>query len=101
MPAAGRASGVPYTSSSAGTSQDTAVRTLPARFPYIKNVSKLLVFQPQTSTNDNCLFCKHSGDMKQDTPKPGIILCWHFTICATMLIHNQAAGQENTEVSSA
>lgn len=101
MPAAGRAAGVPDTSSSAGTSQDMGARTLPARFPYIKNLSKLLVFQPQTSTSDNCLFCKHSGNMKQHTPKPGIILCWLLTVCPIMLMHNQAAGQENIEVSSA
>lgn len=89
------------TSSCADASQDMGARTLPARFPYIKNLSKLLLFQPQTSTSDNCLFRKHSGSMEQHTPKPGIILCWLLTICATMLIHNQAAGQENIEVSSA
>lgn len=44
MPAAGRASGVPDTSSSAGTSQDMGARTLPARFPYMKNLPKLLIF---------------------------------------------------------
>lgn len=101
MPAADRASGVPDTSSSAGTSQDMGARTLPARFPYMKNLPKLLIFQPQTSTSDKCLFCKHSGNMKQHTPKPGIILPRLLAICATMLIYNQAAGQENIEVSSA
>lgn len=90
-----------YRQGRAGTSQDMRARTLPARFPCIKNLSKLLIFQLQTSTSDNCLFCKHSGNMKQHTPKLGIILCWLLTICATMLIHNQAVGQENTEVSSA
>lgn len=39
--------------------------------------------------------------MKQHTPKPGIILLRLLAICATMLIYNQAAGQENIEVSSA
>lgn len=33
--------------------------------------------------------------MKQHTPKPEVIPCWLFTICAIVLIYNQAAGQEN------
>lgn len=73
----------------------------PSQISHIKNLSKLLIFQPQTFTRDNCLFCKHSGNMEQHIPKPGIILSWLLTICATMLIDSQAAAQENTEVSSA